>query len=90
MAKANVVTITLPHNVTVKADKLTDRTVRTLKVGDYIVSSLTVRGVICYFYTRVISVTGSRVSTAFGSQDKTHNLDIVKGAKFPVFRPTSA
>ena len=58
MAKRNVVTITLPHNVTVKADKLTDRTIRTVKVGDYLQSSLDVRGTLCTFYGVVTEVVG--------------------------------
>ena len=87
MAKRNVVTITLPHNVTVKADKLADRTIRTVKEGDYIPTSLVVRGQVCYFYALAYKVEGDKVLTVFGSEDKTHTVVIPKGGKVDVYRP---
>lgn len=87
MAKRNAVEITLPHNVTVKVDKLADRTIRTVKEGDYVHTSLDVRGTTCYFYAKVVQVQGSRVWTVFGSTDRPHEVGISKGDKVDVYRP---
>jgi hypothetical protein len=87
MAKRNAVEITLPHNVTLKADKLENRTIRTIKVGDYLPTSLVVRGVECHFYARVTQVQGSRVWSVFGSTDRAHEIGIAKGDKVDVYRP---
>jgi hypothetical protein len=87
MAKRNVVEITLPHGVTLKADKLADRTIRTVKEGDYVPTSLKVRGVLCEFYAMAYKVEGNTIHTVFGSEDKTHMVSIPKGAKVDVYRP---
>lgn len=87
MAKRNITEITLPHNVTLKADKLENRTLRTVKVGDYLPTSLTVRGVLCHFYARVTQVQGSRVWSVFGSTDRPHEIAFAKGDKVDVYRP---
>lgn len=87
MAKRNVVEITLPHGVTVKADKLDARTIRTIKVGDYLPASLPVRGVLCHFYARVTEVVGNTVNLVFGSTDRAHDLYVGKGDKVDVYRP---
>jgi hypothetical protein len=87
MAKRNLTDITLPHGVTLKADKLSDRTVRTVKVGDYLPTSLEVRGTVCHFYARVTEVLGNVIVTAFGSEDRAHNVVINKGSKVDVYRP---
>jgi len=87
MAKRNAVEITLPHNVTLKADKLENRTIRTIKVGDYLPTSLVVRGTTCHFYARVTQVQGSRVWSVFGSTDRPHEIAIPKGSKVDVYRP---
>lgn len=87
MAKRNVTEITLPHGVTVKADKLTDRTIKTVKVGDYLPTSLTVRGTLCHFYAVVTGVEGNTVSTEFGSEGRSHKVEIGKGEKVNVYRP---
>jgi hypothetical protein len=87
MAKRNLTTITLPHGVTVKADKLEARTIRTLKEGDYIPTSLVVRGVLCHFYARVTGVIGNVVHTMFGSTNKPHEVVVSKGDKVDVYRP---
>lgn len=87
MAKRNVVEITLPHNVTLKADKLEGRTIKTVKVGDYLPTSLTVRGTLCSFYARVTGVDGLSVSMVFGSEDRAHKVDYSKGDKLTVYRP---
>lgn len=87
MAKRNVVDITLPHGVTLKVDKLADRTIRTVKVGDYLPTSLRVRGVTCDFYARVTEVVGSTVHTVFGSENRAHSFDVFKGEKVNVYRP---
>jgi hypothetical protein len=87
MAKRNLTEITLPHGVTVKADKLTDRTIRTVKVGDYLPTSLTVRGTLCTFYAVVTEVVGGIAHTVFGSENRAHAVEIGKG-KTDVYRPT--
>jgi hypothetical protein len=87
MAKRNAVEITLPHNVTVKVDKLEGRTLRTVKVGDYLPASLPVRGTLCYFYARVTEVVGNTVNLVFGSTDRAHDLVFNKGDKVDVYRP---
>lgn len=87
MAKRNVVEITLPHNITVKADKLEGRTLKTVKDGDYLHTSLEVRGQVCHFYTRVSGVVGNVVSTFFGSENRSHEVVIPKGSKVDVYRP---
>lgn len=87
MAKRNSVEITLPHNVTLKVDKLEGRTSRTVKVGDYLPTSLDVRGTVCHFYARVTEVLGNTFVTVFGSEDKLHNVYVHKGDKVDVYRP---
>lgn len=87
MAKRNVTEITLPHGVTLKADKLSDRTIRTLKAGDYVQTSLNVRGTDCVFYALVCVVDGDKVRTVFGSEDRNHTVSIPKGARVDVYRP---
>lgn len=87
MAKRNVVTITLPHGDSVKADKLENRTVKTVKVGDYLPTSLTVRGVLCHFYARVTEVVGNVAHTVFGSENRPHEVTIPRTIKTDVYRP---
>jgi hypothetical protein len=90
MAKAIKATITLPHGLTVKADKLSDRTIRTVKVGDYLPSTLEVRGTLCAFYGRVTSVQGDVVRGVFGSYDMPFSTSVGKGARVDVYRPIPA
>lgn len=87
MAKRNVVDITLPHGVTLKADKLENRTIRTVKDGDYLMSSINVRGTECTFYARVTEVTGRTVHTVFGSENRPHSIDVPRTIKVDVYRP---
>lgn len=87
MAKRNVVDITLPHGITVKADKLADRTIRTIKEGDYIESSTYVRDTLCTFYGRVTEVVGDVVRGVFGSFDVPFSTSVGKGSKVDVYRP---
>jgi hypothetical protein len=87
MAKRNAVEITLPHNVSLKVDKLTDRTIKTVKVGDYLPTSLVVRGTTCYFYAQVYKVDNGAVFCVFGSTDRLHTVVINKGEKVDVYRP---
>lgn len=82
--KAEIVTV---EGHTLKVDKLQDRTIRTIRVGDYIAASLDVRGTTCHFYTRVVEVVGNTVRTVFGSEDKAHDVAISKGYKVNVYRP---
>jgi len=92
MAKRNVVEITLPHGVSVKADKLADRTFRTVKEGDFLQHTLSVKGTACTFYGHVIgnegdSSTGGAFRVAFGSQGGECIVLVPKGAKVDVYRP---
>lgn len=87
MAKRNAVTITLPHNVTLKVDKLESRTIKTVKPGDYLLSALVVRGVECFFFGEVVSVEGNVASTVFGSEKRSHKVSFSKGEKVNVYRP---
>lgn len=87
MAKRNVVEITLPHGLTVKADRLDSRTIKTVKPGDYVPAWLDVRGSICHFYARVTGVEGLVVSTEFGSENRAHVISSSKGDSFTVYRP---
>ena len=87
MAKVNAVTITLPHGHTLKADKLTDRTIRTVKPGDYIPSTLEVQGTLCDFYGVVTHVQGDVVHGVFGSYDMPFTASIPKGTRVDVYRP---
>lgn len=79
--------ITLPHGLTVKVDKLADRTIRTIKDGDYLESTITVRGTICHFYGRVIVKDAAYVRIAFGSYQMEHKVNVPKGSKVDVYRP---
>lgn len=92
MSKRNAVEITLPHNVSLKVDKLTDRTFRTIKSGDYLQHTLNVRGTDCTFYgvvtdTEGSSSTGGAFRVAFGSEGGECIVLIPKDAKVSVYRP---
>lgn len=87
MAKRNVVYVARVQGDSVKADKLEDRTIRTLKPGDYILSSLTVRGQVCHFATEVVEVKGQDVHTVFGSFNTPHIVSVPKGSRVDVYRP---
>lgn len=87
MAKRNVVHVARVQGDSVKADKLSDRTIKTVKAGDYILSTLTVRGVVCDFAALVTGVEGNVISTVFGSYDTPHKVEIPKGGKLDVYRP---
>lgn len=87
MAKRNLTDITLPHGHTLKVDKLTDRTVRTVKPGDYLPTSLKVRGQVCTFYAMATHVEGNTIHSVFGSTDHYHSITLAKGAKVDVYRP---
>lgn len=88
MAKRNITEITLPHNVTLKADKLTDRTFRSVKPGDYLLHTMDVRGTQCTFYAKVDSHSGNGTfSLVFGSKGGSVDVVIPKGDKVDVYRP---
>lgn len=87
MAKRNVVDITLPHGVTVKVDKLADRTIRTVKDGDFLQATMDVRGTQCTFYGQVFVKDAEYVRIRFGSYNMEHKVDIPKGSKVDVYRP---
>lgn len=87
MAKSHKVAITLPHGLTVKVDRLADRTIRTVKDGDYLSATMNVRGTECHFYGRVIVKDAQYVRIEFGSHKMQHRVDIPKGHKVNVYRP---
>ena len=89
MAKAIKATITLPNLHTVKVDRLTDRTVRSIREGDYLRVLVPVRGIDIATYTRVHSVRGEKVETYFGSFSQPFPLSIGKGERVDIYRPLS-
>lgn len=85
MAKAIETTITRVQGDTLKVGKLADRTFRTVKPGDYLPVSLTVKGKECRFYAEVLSHKGNEAVITFGSHGKTQA--VVIPAKVNVYRP---
>jgi hypothetical protein len=88
MAKAIKQTITLPNMATLKVDKLTDRTTRSIREGDYLRVIVPVRGINVVVYTRVSSVSGEKVETYFGSFNQPFPVSVGKGEKVDIYRPT--
>jgi hypothetical protein len=88
MAKAIKQTITLPNMATLKVEKLTDRTTRSIREGDYLRVLVPVRGIDIATYTRVASVSGEKVETYFGSFNQPFPVSVGKGEKVDIYRPT--
>jgi phosphotransferase system IIA component len=87
MAKATQTTIRLVNGQTVKVGKLSDRTFRTVKVGDYIPVQMTIRGVVCKFYALVDKASQGNFLVSFGSYGMTVPVSVPKGMVLNVYRP---
>lgn len=91
MAKAITTTINTVSNQSVKVEKLADRTFRTVKPGDYLLTAMSIRGQRVTFYGHVQKVAGSgEVLVSFGTHGKVVKATVAKGVKVNVYRPTPA